>query len=57
MHFSEYLQNFFLKCLTGGANSSTRKQNGRGPHIQKREIYEPDQRARKCQLQICGDAC
>ena len=40
----------------GGANSTIRKQNGRGPHLQKREMHEPDQRARKCWLQSCGDA-
>ena len=32
------------------------ENNGRGPHLQKREIHEPDQRARKCRLQSCGDA-
>ena len=39
----------------GGANSSIQKQNGRDPHLQKREIPKPDQRARKWRLQSCGD--
>ena len=34
-----------------------RKQKGRGPHLQMREIFEPDQRGRRCQLQSCGDEC
>ena len=30
----------------GGVNGSIRKQNGRGPHLQKGKIPEPDQRCR-----------
>ena len=40
----------------GGVNSSIRKQNGRGPHLQKREISELDQRAKKCRLQSSCNA-
>ena len=31
-------------------------QNGRGLGLQKREVPEPDKRARRCRLQSCGDA-
>ena len=30
----------------GGVNGSIRKLDGRGPHLQKRRIPEPDQRAK-----------
>ena len=40
----------------GKVNSSIWKQNGRAPHLQKREIPEPDQSARRCRLQSCCNA-
>ena len=53
-----YRDPFSFHTTTGhcGANRSIRKLKARGPHLLKREILEPDQRARRCRLQSCGDA-
>ena len=48
-----YRDRFILHTAThyGGSNSSIGKQNGRGPHLQKREILEPDLKVKRCPLQ------
>ena len=39
-----------------GVNSSIQKQNGRGSHLQKREIPLPEREAKRCCLQSHGNA-